>query len=268
MAWRINNCNVVFSVNLSDFGAPTISMTFTNVTCKGDNDGAAWVNSISGGTPPYSYLWNTCTTDSIIVGRPGGTYTLTVTDASGCKVIQDAVIIEPELLTVSPNYVNTTGTNCDGQAIANVNGGTSPYAYQWNDPFSQTTAIANGLCMGTYMVTVTDFNGCIDSGFVFVDSIVSGITNISTVNINFTVYPNPILNEATIAFELDKPSNIQLALYDIMGRRIELFKDKKESAGTHLQTINASDLNLTNGIYMVTLVVDGEIYYSKVAILR
>ena len=54
----------------------------------------------------------------------------------------------------------------------------------------------------------------------------------------------------------------------MMGRRIELFKDKKESAGTHYKIINASDLNLTSGIYMVTLIVDGEAYYSRIAILR
>ncbi|MBL4655690.1 MAG: T9SS type A sorting domain-containing protein [Bacteroidia bacterium] len=263
-----DNCTEVFSVNLSDFGAPTLSITITNVTCNGSNNGAASVSFISGGTPPYSYLWNIGVTDSTISGLPAGTYTLTVTDASGCKVIQDAVIIEPDLLTVSTNYGNTTGTNCDGQAIANVTGGTLPYIYLWNDPASQTTSTAWGLCMGSYMVTVTDANNCTTSGSVFVDSIVSGITNISTFNINFTVYPNPILNEATIAFELNKPSNVQLALYDLMGRRIELFIDKEESAGIHLQIINASDLNLTNGIYLVTLIVDREIYYSKVAILR
>ncbi len=182
--------------------------------------------------------------------------------------MQDVVIIEPALLTVSPNYIKTTGTLCDGTATSNATGGTTPYTYSWNTIPVQTTADASSLCRGTYTVTVTDANGCTTSGSVFVDSIPTGIATASEFTVKLNVYPNPILNEATIAFELEKPSNVQLALYDMMGRRIYLLKDKRENAGTHFQTISASGLNLTNGIYVVTLVVDGKLHYTKVAILR
>ena len=52
----------------------------------GANDGIAFVN-VTGGTPPYSYLWSNGGTEAAITGIPAGTYTLTVTDANGCAQI-------------------------------------------------------------------------------------------------------------------------------------------------------------------------------------
>lgn len=48
---------------------------------------------------------------------------------------------------------------CVGTASVEVNGGTPPYTYAWNDGMAQTTATATGLCAGQYTVTVTDQNG-------------------------------------------------------------------------------------------------------------
>jgi len=49
--------------------------------------------------------------------------------------------------------------SCDGEAIANASGGTTPYSYVWSS-VAQTNNIATGLCAGTYTVTVTDALGC------------------------------------------------------------------------------------------------------------
>ena len=67
----------------------------------------------------------------------------------------------PNGLTISSTTTNPTcNGDCDGTATANPLGGTGPYTYQWDDPSSQTTQTATALCAGTYIVTVTDFNGC------------------------------------------------------------------------------------------------------------
>lgn len=47
-------------------------------------------------------------------------------------------------------------SSCTGTAVVTVSGGTAPYTYAWNDSQGQLTPIANGLCAGTYQVTVTD----------------------------------------------------------------------------------------------------------------
>ena len=48
----------------------------------------------------------------------------------------------------------------DGSITVGVLGGTTPYSYLWSGSPGQTTAISTGLVPGTYLVTVTDANGC------------------------------------------------------------------------------------------------------------
>ncbi|MGJ8551276.1 DUF7507 domain-containing protein, partial [Winogradskyella wichelsiae] len=69
-----------------------IEGTVTNETTLGLSDGALSV-SVSGGTPPYSYLWspNGETSDSIN-GLVPGTYSVTVTDALNCEATAEFIV--------------------------------------------------------------------------------------------------------------------------------------------------------------------------------
>jgi gliding motility-associated-like protein len=49
---------------------------------------------------------------------------------------------------------------CDGSSTVSATGGTQPYSYIWNDPASQSSTTASGLCTGISAVTITDNNGC------------------------------------------------------------------------------------------------------------
>ncbi len=139
-----------------------LSLTSNSPLCYGAVNGTATV-SASGGTPPYSYLWNdpAAQTTSTVTGLNTGTYTVVVTDANNCTT-QDSITIgsTPQLVTsISATPVNCMGNN-DGTATVKVSGGTPPYSYLWNDPLAQTDSIATGLTEGTYTVTITDAHGC------------------------------------------------------------------------------------------------------------
>jgi hypothetical protein len=145
-----------------------------NVLCFGGNSGELSVGG-SGGTSPYTYLWQGGQTLSTIAGLTIGVYCATVTDANGCTSSLCATITEPSLplssnVTILSNY-NGFSISCfgssDGIASANVLGGTLPYSYQW-DLISQTTQTATGLGVGTYCVYVEDANGCRDTSCVTV----------------------------------------------------------------------------------------------------
>lgn len=62
--------------------------------------------------------------------------------------------------TFDINVLSTTNVTCNGLCNGAISvdatGGTGPYTYVWDDPSSQTTATAVGLCAGTYVVTVVD----------------------------------------------------------------------------------------------------------------
>ncbi|RKR11964.1 gliding motility-associated-like protein [Flavobacterium sp. 81] len=141
--------------------------TDTNVNCKGDATGSATA-SATGGTGTYSYSWNTnpIQTSATANNLIAGTYIVTVTDEKGCTDTEQITITEPEL-ALTAAIKTDTNVNCKGDATgsatASATGGTGTYSYSWNTSPVQTSATANNLIAGTYIVTVTDEKGCTDT---------------------------------------------------------------------------------------------------------
>ncbi|MGJ8722632.1 MAG: SprB repeat-containing protein, partial [Salinibacterium amurskyense] len=156
-------------LTITIYPQPLVVITKTDVNCFGGSNGTATA-SASVGTAPYTYLWSNGQTTATATGLLAGTHYLTVTDANGCTVNDSIIIGQPSStlsILVTKTDATCGGEGLDGTANASVSGGTSPYSYAWNN--SQTTATATGLVEGTYIVTVTDANGCI-----IADSIVVG----------------------------------------------------------------------------------------------
>ncbi len=139
-----------------------------NVSCNGGSDG--YINlEVSGGTPPYSYLWNNGETTEDVNLLPAGNYTVTVIDSHGCTENISQQITEPEPITVEDTIHNVScyGGN-DGYIEIEVSGGTPPYTYQWST--GDTTQNIYDLTENGYRVTITDEHGCQYFGSYYVDA--------------------------------------------------------------------------------------------------
>ncbi|MES2139779.1 MAG: PKD domain-containing protein [Bacteroidota bacterium] len=139
-----------------------ITVTKNSVTCFGDNDGAASAIA-SGGAPTYSYQWLPGgTMGTNLTNLSAATYSIQVTDFNNCVQTLPVVITEPGQLTTTISPV--TNVSCfglsDGTATATVSGGTFGYTYNWM-PLGGNGPVGTGFPVGTYTLTVTDFNGCI-----------------------------------------------------------------------------------------------------------
>jgi len=153
-----DGCTVIESVVIGSPKDLELSLTSTSLDCNGDNDANATA-IVSGGTPPYSYLWTDGQVGATATGLSAGFHSVTVTDDNGCTINGTVSIIEPPLLSASATADTVTcSMGNDGSATVTTTGGTTPYSYTWND--GQTTPTATGLATGTYMVTVTDGNNC------------------------------------------------------------------------------------------------------------
>ncbi|MEQ8625655.1 MAG: PKD domain-containing protein [Vicingaceae bacterium] len=163
-----NNCSSIATTTITEPNTLIASIgSSSNVSCNGFDDGRANVTA-SGGTTPFTYLWNNNQTTDTAFNLIAGSYTVTVTDSSGCDDTTTINILEPSTLSTTTTVSSTVSCNGFSDAIAYVtaNGGTGAFTYLWSN--NQTTDTAQSLASGTYSVTVSDVNGCsiIDSAII------------------------------------------------------------------------------------------------------
>ncbi|OFX23751.1 MAG: hypothetical protein A2033_12910 [Bacteroidetes bacterium GWA2_31_9] len=153
-----SGCNLIESVTISEFSAPVILYTVTNINCFGESTATIDIEVIDG-TPPYTYLWSNGQVTQDLSGLPSGNYTITVTDNNSLTAVSSVFVSQPTelILSVSAVNVSNTGAN-DGSATVTVSGGLSPYTYLWSN--SAVTQNISNLTNGDYCVSVQDFNGC------------------------------------------------------------------------------------------------------------
>jgi gliding motility-associated-like protein len=148
-----------------------VSADVTNINCAGETTGAITV-TVSGGTGgPYSYAWsdingpvggNTPTISNLAQGA----YNLVVTDTnSGLTASSTYTIFAPSTSVTITGGVTppSCAGGCDGTIFTNVSGGTPGYSYAWSGGVGANTSSLNNLCAGTYTVSVTDNNGCVET---------------------------------------------------------------------------------------------------------
>lgn len=130
----------------------------TDVSCFGGTDGSATLN-VTGGTPPYTYLWSDGETTNPAVNLGAGTNSVTVMDNAGASTNANVIINQPQQLVVTETITNT---NCpeseDGSIHIQISGGTPPYIYDWSNGAS--TKDITGIAPGIYFLTVIDSKDC------------------------------------------------------------------------------------------------------------
>jgi gliding motility-associated-like protein len=160
--------NVVITINNQN--APSLTTSVTNVTCEGLCNGTATVIA-TGGAAPYQYTWNdvltqiTPTADSLCAGA----YAVEVEGTDGCIAVTNVIITEPSAISFSA--ANTINPLCGGDSTGMItvipSGGTLPYTYNWM-PGNTTGDTLFNVPANTYVVTLTDGNGCLDSQTVVI----------------------------------------------------------------------------------------------------
>jgi len=155
-----NNCTSIATVNITEPSELVPNSITTDATCGVANGVAGVVPS--GGSSPYSYLWNNGNTAASLMGITAGNYSLTISDRNGCSVNATITVSNTGLPAIA---VTTTSVNCFGNntgSIATmVSSGTSPYSYSWSN--SLNTSTVSSLAAGIYSLTVTDVNGCVST---------------------------------------------------------------------------------------------------------
>ncbi len=179
-----NNCTARTTVAITQPVAIAVPINVVNISCNGGTNGTATANP-TGGTGTYSFLWsNNSQSTQTATGLTSGLWTVTVTDANGCKATGNANITQPATAvtaTLTPTNVSCfNGTN--GVATAVGGGGTPGYTYSWA-VINNTNASVTGLSSGGFSVTVTDSRGCTFVGSLNITQPATAVTGtVSVVN--------------------------------------------------------------------------------------
>ncbi len=157
-----NGCDNTQTVTLSQPQA-TLNATVNasiNILCFADSSGSIDL-AVTGGTLPYTYLWNTGASSEDISGLAAGTYNVTITDVYGCSTNSSATLTQPNVV-LSSSISSTQSVSCNGgnngSISLDIQGGTAPYAVLWSN--GSVDEDPTGLIAGTYIATITDANGC------------------------------------------------------------------------------------------------------------
>ncbi len=161
-----NSCSASLSTTINQPSAVQIAETHQNVSCHNGNDG--WITlAVSGGTPSYSYLWNSGSVLANPLNMTAGNYTVTVSDNNYCSAVMSISLTEPTAVSVSEMHTNITCNGySDGAITISVSGGTPLYSYVWNDGITTQNRI--NVVAGNYSVTVNDNNLCSTSSNIMI----------------------------------------------------------------------------------------------------
>ncbi|MCP4442944.1 MAG: T9SS type A sorting domain-containing protein [Aureispira sp.] len=123
-------------------------------------------------------------------------------------------IVQLEYQTTPASTVSST----DGSATINVTQGQPNYSYLWSN--GNTTASLSNVVAGTYVVTVTDMNGCIVSDSVEIE-VATGLAPIKDVFYSdIQVYPNPAKNYCTVELPSLVADAVEVQLTNALGQTI------------------------------------------------
>ncbi len=238
-----------------------IDLDITHPTCFDGTDGQVVIN-VPEPEKNYYLFWNQTPIQKgdTLTDLAAGTYHLIGMDDSGCIINKDVVLEQPDsLFLVEGLIVNSNDSLADGQVQITVHGGTYPYTYEWQGPdgFSSSQEDIYNVENGEYTLTVIDANGCslIAGPFILEgedsEVVASEFPKIERAFIadRVKMFPNP--SEGMVSFEvtLDNQSDIQVSIYDNIGKMVKLitFENILDS------TIDLNLADLKKGTYFINI---------------
>ncbi|TVQ08684.1 MAG: T9SS C-terminal target domain-containing protein, partial [Bacteroidetes bacterium] len=273
-----------------------VSVETEDIPCHGEDNG--FINIVAeGGTGALTYALNggEAQDNGLFENLTAGDYEITITDANGCFYVAFVNLSEPDVLHVELTLTNVTeeGSN-DGTITGIITGGVGPYNVclftyceinedEANEDFNKSQGFMHfGLQPGTYLVVVTDQNGCVWEMCVEIEigeettdfDLISDKDETPLSDGNFmatetkvSVYPNPFTTQATIEFTLTENSDVTLEIYNLVGERVAVIYNGHVNAfESHKHTFNAE--SLPNGIYIYRLTAGENVYHDRVILTR
>lgn len=244
------------------------------------------------GTPRFvDYCSETelSTTDETIIGTCNGsgysrTKTWTITDACGnSQTASQTIEVEEDIIAPVMTGLEDYEVDCDGLesslSTPNISDNCSEVTVEYED------TVGEGTCLSGYEIerTWTAMDACGNTtvhtqsiqvtSLIGTTGIIDGTSNQGKTDVNnqrlslpttkrpvtsFKIYPNPVQQELFLELENNEVEIGLISIFTITGK---LVKEVKMENLSNRQAINVQDLN--NGLYILTIRLDGTQYQAK-----
>ena len=193
-----------------------------------------------------------------------------VTYPENCKFLL-LVLENPEDITWS--IVDENGSVIEeGGPYTNTGFKISPFTFPETGCYELVLNDASGNGLSDNLYVISDENDeVLWTGGTFTYSTRAELAYDITIDVNeilsakdVSIYPNPVTKTANIDFNLYQNSDVNIAVFDILGKNVmNLYKGEMMGGANNVQ-MNVSDLN--EGIYFVKLQMNNQIITKKIMI--
>lgn len=259
-----DGCTAKDTIVVTNYALPTVALGADQNICTSDT------LTLDAGNAGSTYLWSTGATTRTIKVSLAGTYSVTVTSAQGCSN-SDAIVITNKAIPDATWAIDTA----TGQSVTFKSTSTVGLQFAWN--FGDPTSAANTsqlsspthvyTAAGVYTVTLTVTNVATGCRATTTEQItVIGVGNDYTEVFKLNVAPNPFVGQTKINYVLpENANNVSIEVYDMIGRKVAtVISGDYQAAGAYQFEYKNEDLQTASGVYMVRLIVDGKIAYTRI----
>ena len=157
-----NNCSDTIIIPLFERDSFIVQDWIIDDSCYNSCTGQITVQLLNQESPSFIYDWSNGGNDTIISSLCSDTFSLIIIDDRLCRDTFEFFVGQGDSMYFDSLAV--TNNSCYGYedgaiSLINFSGGTQPLAYLWSN--GQTTSGINSLPTGSYIVTISDANGCI-----------------------------------------------------------------------------------------------------------
>ena len=161
-------CNVVESIAINNSTRANSTITGTDATCFGLNNGSAIVNDTISDTG-YNYLWSTGDTTKSLTNLSPATYFVLATSPDGCLSADSINILSERVVTITPTITNTTCAGVANGSIS-INDPMDVTGFRFGWSTGDSTQMISNLAAGVYTVAVADTSGCINAAAITISN--------------------------------------------------------------------------------------------------
>lgn len=247
----VNGCSATDSVQVIDRGLLVEGPMFNFTPC-GYATGMATADPVDG-TPPYQFEWSTGETTQTIDSLAAGTYTATVTDATGCSGVT-VVYIESGANPIGAQLIGPKCLNKIADFTVDAPAQYPDVFWSLNDTLDQIISgqgtdsieVQWGSVGQKGVIAYYGINGASCGGYGFIFDVFVCADALEPALSEAIVSPNPFSDFLQIEFPVDLPTAGNLVLADISGKTI--LEKTLHDASIHLPTSN-----IPKGVYFLKI---------------